>query len=117
MVPKYREIIRYLEEAILKGELEPGKKIPSENELARLFNTTRMTVRRALKELEISGIIRRVPGIGTFVCDKNILSDKTVGIAVNNKHIVYGVTSYLSDNGIEYFILNYEGGLENEKKQ
>jgi len=52
MVPTYIKVLKYLEDLILSGKLSAGDKIPSENELARMFDTTRVTVRKALDELE-----------------------------------------------------------------
>jgi len=57
MIPTYIKVLKYLEDLILSGKLSAGDKLPSENELARTFNTTRVTVRKALDELETNGII------------------------------------------------------------
>ncbi len=47
--------------------LTPGMQIPSENELVASFCVSRMTVRKALAQLEADGKIFRRTGIGTFV--------------------------------------------------
>ncbi|WP_156759840.1 GntR family transcriptional regulator [Microbacterium karelineae] len=47
--------------------LEPGDRLPSENDLVRRFGVTRTTVRRALERLEARFLVRRVQGAGTFV--------------------------------------------------
>ncbi len=52
---------------IESGKLKPDDKIPSETELTRLFNTSRMTANRALKELTEEGRIVRAQGVGSFV--------------------------------------------------
>ena len=49
------------------GEYTAGDKIPSEIELARQFDVSRLTVNTAVKELANSGIVERVQGKGTFV--------------------------------------------------
>ncbi|PLV60430.1 substrate-binding domain-containing protein [Thermotoga sp. KOL6] len=116
MLPKYVKIINYLEEIILKGEIKPGEKIPSENELAAKFNTTRMTVRRALKELEARQIIKRVPGVGTFIYDSNILSNKKVGVIVHNRRIMYGIISALTMENMKYFVFDQTGDLNRERE-
>lgn len=52
---------------IESGEYTAGDKIPSEIELARQFDVSRLTVNTAVKELANSGIVERVQGKGTFV--------------------------------------------------
>ena len=55
----------------LKGELElgrwaPGTLMPSEADLVAQFGMSRMTVTRALRELQNEGLVQRVQGVGTF---------------------------------------------------
>ncbi len=64
--PKYHQLKKYLKEQIRRGELTPGAKLPSENELARQFRLSRHTVRQALSDLENEGLIQREQGRGTF---------------------------------------------------
>lgn len=52
---------------IESGKLKPDDKVPSETELTRMFNTSRMTANRALKELTEEGRIVRAQGVGSFV--------------------------------------------------
>ena len=66
----YEQVSNYLEILIDKGSLNPGAKIPSEQELCSLFDTSRITVRRAIKELSDKGILEAVHGKGTFVSAK-----------------------------------------------
>ncbi|MDC7234746.1 MAG: GntR family transcriptional regulator, partial [Spirochaetales bacterium] len=67
MIPLYQNIINTLQERISKGEYSKDEKLPSEARLMEEFNTSRITVTRALKELEHRGIIYRVKGKGSFV--------------------------------------------------
>lgn len=57
-------VLRY---RIVTGELEAGARLPSEPELCSLYGVSRVTVRRALDQLERDGLIARRPGAGTFV--------------------------------------------------
>lgn len=52
--------------AIRRGEF-PGGRIPAEPELARQFGVSRATVRSALASLEQLGLVRRRPGLGTWL--------------------------------------------------
>jgi DNA-binding LacI/PurR family transcriptional regulator len=65
--PKYKQIIDELEAEISSGRYKPGTKLPSEAGLVKRFATSRITVARALRELQNAGIIDRVAGSGSFV--------------------------------------------------
>ena len=73
--PKYVQIQNYILQKIESGEYAAGDKIPSEIELARQFDVSRLTVNTAVKELANSGIVERVQGKGTFcpVCPGPVL--------------------------------------------
>jgi len=66
-VPAYIQLGRILQEAVRRGALRPGQRIPSESELGRLFGLSRMTVRRALSLLVEGGLLESRRGSGTFV--------------------------------------------------
>ncbi|APT76002.1 GntR family transcriptional regulator [Marinitoga sp. 1135] len=116
MIPLYLKISNYLETLILKGKYLPGDKIPSENELAEEFNTTRMTVRKALSELEKKGIITKISGVGTFVTEINIVSRKKIGIVVQNTSIIYGIIKFCSKIGSKCFVIERPTTLEKERE-
>lgn len=56
------QVSRRLVVSILRGDLESGSQLPSENELARQFNVSRPVVREAVKEVEMLGLVRRRQG-------------------------------------------------------
>ncbi|MBU3057824.1 UTRA domain-containing protein [Pseudomonas indica] len=60
-------ICRALEEQIGHGLLTPGSKLPAERKLSELFDTTRITLREALGQLEAQGLIYREERRGWFV--------------------------------------------------
>lgn len=55
---------------IKSGELLPGDKIPSENELIKKHKISNTTARKVLLEIESKGWARRVKGKGTFVLNR-----------------------------------------------
>lgn len=63
----YEKIKRRIVADIESGELKPDDRVPSETQLARMFNASRMTANRALRELTEENRIVRVQGVGTFV--------------------------------------------------
>src|SRR6476646_9521624 len=65
--PKYRQVFETLSGDILSGKYQPGQKFPSEAALVQQFQTSRITVGRALRELADRGLVQRVAGSGTYV--------------------------------------------------
>lgn len=57
---------------LIDAGLQPHDRLPTERELADEFAYSRLTVRRALDQLEHDGIVYRVQGAGTFVSDTRI---------------------------------------------
>lgn len=76
-LPRYAQIKTNLRERIERGALQPGDRVPSENQLAEQFGVSRMTARRALLELTESGLLMRSQGLGSFVADTRPLSSIT----------------------------------------
>jgi len=67
LLPKHMRVRQTLADAIASGEYEPGQRLPSESELVRTFGASRPTVNRALRELQLAGIIDRRAGSGSYV--------------------------------------------------
>lgn len=66
-VPKYRRALETIKADILSGRYKPGQKLPSEAALLKRFGVSRITVGRALRELQQAGLIQRRAGSGTYV--------------------------------------------------
>ena len=71
---RFVQIKSALLDQIEHGEMRPGDKVLSENQLAESFGVSRMTARRALTELVTEGILARSQGVGTFVSDSRPMS-------------------------------------------
>ncbi|QGQ25134.1 GntR family transcriptional regulator [Gimesia benthica] len=67
---KYERIGEHLKRQIREGQILPGTALPSEQQLASLFDSARSTVRQAMGLLEREGLVSRVQGKGTFVSDQ-----------------------------------------------
>jgi DNA-binding LacI/PurR family transcriptional regulator len=65
--PKYQQIFRSLTDEIASGRFRPGDRLPSEAELVKLHGASRITVNRALRELQVAGLIERRVGSGSYV--------------------------------------------------
>ncbi len=68
-VPLYRQIKDHIRQQIDNGVWPPGYRVPSENQIVRSLNVSRMTVNRALRELNQEGLLDRVAGVGSFVAE------------------------------------------------
>jgi GntR family transcriptional regulator, histidine utilization repressor len=66
-LPRYVEIRRAVENAILSGAWPPGHRVPPEEELVARYRCSRMTVNRALSALAHAGLLVRRRRSGTFV--------------------------------------------------
>lgn len=74
-VALYVQIREFLREQIKTGQLKPGEKLPSEDELASQFGVSRMTVRHGISDLTDEGMLYRRRGIGTFVTQFHVERD------------------------------------------
>ena len=86
---KYVSLMEELKNKILSGEIRPGEKLPSENELAQEYGISRHTVRKALAILANDGYITTEHGKGTFCSDRMAHRKNSKNIAV--------ITTYISD--------------------
>ena len=56
----------------LLSQIRSGHQVPTEPQLIAAFQVSRTTVRRALRDLEIMGLIDRQPGRGSFVTEPKV---------------------------------------------
>lgn len=75
--PMYAQIQQQLLDMIRSGKVQPGDLLPSEEELGRMHNISRMTARQALQALKIQGFAVRQKGKGTFVARPKMEKDIT----------------------------------------
>jgi len=66
-VPKYVSLQEAFVDAIVSGVLQPGDKVPNEQELADALPMSLGTIQRALRELANTGVVDRRPGLGSFI--------------------------------------------------
>jgi GntR family transcriptional regulator, histidine utilization repressor len=62
----YARVKEFLMQGLAQGRWPPGALMPSETELVSAFTVSRMTVSRALRELQAAGLVQRTQGVGTF---------------------------------------------------
>lgn len=120
--PKYKILKDYIKGHIQDGSYPSQEVIPSENELCRQFNTSRVTVRKAIDELVIENYLYRLQGVGTFVQDSSfrqhketqnridiIFHDNNFLFSEFNSSIIQGAEKILEQGGLTlatYYSMN-----------
>ena len=66
-MPKYRQVYEALEQEIQSGRRKAGDRLPSEAALVGQFGASRITVGRAVRDLQVAGLVERRAGSGTYV--------------------------------------------------
>jgi GntR family transcriptional regulator len=70
MAPLYRQIADELRRKIDSGDLGPGDQLPTEDELMKIHQASRNTVRGAMRQLTTRGVVTTLHGKGTFVAER-----------------------------------------------
>lgn len=113
-----------LRKQILEGEIKPGEKLPSENELSRDYNVSRQTVRKALQILQNEGFIYAEHGRGTFCSEMMRHRKKSKNIAVVTTYlsdyifprVIQGIDKVLTENGYSILLKNTKNSRQLEAK-
>ncbi|PLS01047.1 GntR family transcriptional regulator [Neobacillus cucumis] len=123
-----------IKEWITNGEIKPGDKIYSENELVKMFGVSRHTVRQAVGDLVHEGWLYREQGAGTFCSNRMIDSEgqsQKQSRTVNSKNIgvittyisdyifpsiIKGIESYLTEKGYSLTFSCTDNNIEKEKQ-
>ena len=79
---KHRRVFDHLLASIQSGELKPGDRLPSEAELGKFFDASRITVAKAVHDLQRMGLVSRRPGSGTHVLAEDRPTGRTFGLLI-----------------------------------
>src|SRR5271157_2284573 len=79
---KHRRVFEYLHGSIQSGVLKAGDRLPSEAELGKLFAASRITVAKAVLDLQRMGLVTRRPGAGTHVLGPHKATGRTFGLLI-----------------------------------
>src|SRR4030042_5018273 len=74
----YMQLYEIIKKKIENNEWEVGSRIPTEQELCKMFNVSRATLRTAILELTRLGFLKRQQGKGTFICKKAVSEGLTM---------------------------------------
>jgi GntR family transcriptional regulator, histidine utilization repressor len=70
----YEQVKTHIKRELERGVWQAGERLPSEAYWVKQFAVSRMTVHRALRELQAEGIVDRVQGVGTFAAQLHRVS-------------------------------------------
>lgn len=91
--PIYRQVAGQIREAIARGRLAPGARLPSVRELSKTLIVNPNTIARAYTDLEHEGVLNTRPGLGVFVATPG--SDLTK--PVRKKRLVDRIDTLLTE--------------------
>jgi DNA-binding LacI/PurR family transcriptional regulator len=80
--PKYRQVYAALRHAIQLGQWKGGDRLPSEADLVRQFGASRITIGRAVRDLQAAGLVERRAGSGTFVKKPDAATGMSFGLLI-----------------------------------
>ncbi|GAB7388864.1 L-lactate utilization/bacilysin biosynthesis transcriptional regulator LutR [Bacillaceae bacterium] len=86
----YEEVAEQIKQMILRGDLKPGDKLDSVQQLAENFQVGRSAVREALSALRAMGLIEMKQGEGTYVCQydpRSLVQPISSAVLMNEKDI------------------------------
>ena len=91
----YHQLASIIRKAIEDGTYKPGERLPSMDDLSEQYNVNKVTVRRALAELNSRGYIYSVPAQGTYVAERAAFNKTTA----RNRLLTVGLVSHLMAPG------------------
>ena len=69
-VPIYQQLVDKIRSGVRMGTLLPGQQLPTVQEMSQSLAIARGTIKRAYDELEHQGVLEKIQGRGTFICDQ-----------------------------------------------
>jgi len=126
--PLYRRVEETLVEYISKNGLAPGTFLPPERKLSKVFGVDRITVRRALKELEQKRMVCREQGRGTYVAEPQKTEEKIGTVKSRNitvilpyigpdtSELLYGIEQVFNPGDFQVVLRNSYANIDREKE-
>ena len=114
--PVYQQIMAAIRGSILKGELAPGKKVPSVRDLAAQAQVNPNTMQRALTELEREGLL-----VGGGTSGRTVTTDAQI-LRTAKERILYELAEECAEKFMVFGITPSQAAelllqLEEEKEE
>jgi GntR family transcriptional regulator of arabinose operon len=121
---KYFSIMEELKAKIVKGDIKPGEKLPSENELVTRYQVSRHTIRKALSILQNEGYLYSEHGKGTFCSERmrHQKNSKNIGVITTYisdyifPRLIQGIDSVMTENGYSIMLKNTGNSRDKEAR-
>lgn len=101
---KYVEISNDIRNKIIDGEYLPNQRLPFEKEICEEYNSSKMTVKKALDILVSEGLLVKRRGSGTFVKDINPKERDNLIASTQFR----GLSSFYVNHKVESEIIEYK---------
>jgi GntR family transcriptional repressor for pyruvate dehydrogenase complex len=85
------QLVRALTQRIAEGELKPGDRLPTEQDLIEAFAVSRTVVREAISSLKATGLVTTQQGVGAFVREPPPIPLQTPAVNLDMLHEVIQV--------------------------
>lgn len=95
--PLYQQVANDLHEAIVNDVYHVGARVPTETELSRLYDVSRVTIRKAIEMLVEEGLLAKRQGKGTFVQE----SHRALMVLDDRRTALNGFSASCRQNGLE----------------
>jgi DNA-binding LacI/PurR family transcriptional regulator len=126
--PLYEQISSDLREKIARGELQPGERIGTHQDLAKRYNVSLITVKNALATLMNEGVLYSRVGKGTYVAERqwkkpDLSQEKMIGVVLRDlKHayfsmVVHSIEERAYELGYHIVLSSSSESLEKEESQ
>lgn len=118
--PIYEQIIDQIKQMLVRGELNPGDKLPSQRDMAKKIEVNPNTIQRAYREMETLELVETQRGRGTFIKeDKNMVLEIKKEMARNatfrflQEMTAIGFSTEEIINLVEKGLINFKVNKEN----
>lgn len=90
------DIYKKIKSWIIDGDLKPGDKLPTEIEMCKMWNASRMSVREAMERLVALGVLTKVQGGGTYVSepDSSIFLDPLLPFVIFREENIIDILNF-----------------------
>jgi GntR family transcriptional regulator len=106
----YMQLLTIIKKKIESGEWPIGSQIPTEEDLCKMFNVSRATVRTAVLELVREGFLKRQQGKGTFIF-RNLISEGLT-MQTNFRELMFEENISVSTNVLARTVMMPVDGLD-----
>ncbi len=125
--PLYRQIAEAIKARIANGQLKVGDQIGSQQELARKYDVSLITVKKAIADLINEGVLFSRVGKGTYVAEmsqsSNLSKHETIGLVFRDLKspffslIIPSIEKVLSEHGFNILLTTSANQIEKEESQ